>query len=74
MIHLKILAIIRYPIVCSKWMSSTDAVTQEHPACLSAEIRHIITANNRHHNMNDTLHSLHKEAKVREAVFVCWFV
>lgn len=25
-----------YPIVCSKWMSSTDAVMQEQPACLSA--------------------------------------
>lgn len=28
--------VIRYPMVCSKWMSSTDAVIQEHPACLSA--------------------------------------
>lgn len=51
MVHLKIMEIIRYPIVCSKWMSSTEAVTQEHPACLSAEFRHIITANDRHHNM-----------------------
>lgn len=25
-----------YPMVCSKWISSTEAVTQEHPACLSA--------------------------------------
>lgn len=30
------LRLISHPMVCSKWMSSTDAVIQEQPACLSA--------------------------------------
>jgi len=33
--------LIRYPMVCSKWMSSTEAVIQEQPACLSAGRREI---------------------------------
>lgn len=68
------MAIIRYPIVCSKWMSSTEAVIQEHPACLSAEFRQTITETiiNFIGYEND---SLHKEVKLREAVvflFVCF--
>lgn len=81
MIHLKIAsictAIIRYPIVCSKWMSSTDAVIQEHPACLSAEFRQIRAASNIHHtfdiigNENDLMHSDdRKQFEVTKAVFL----
>lgn len=75
MVHLRVasrcsvIISIRYPMVCSKWMSSTDAVIQEHPACLSAgRRREIITRNNTAIDIkgydNDSLYTVMLENRV----------